>query len=155
MPLFHDALERMRASFEMLEAGKRPEMFAIGWFSEQQFRQINEMRLKLRLQPIEKNEIVFIGRHIFESRRVDNEYSIEDMLTQIHCAMSSESVPNVHWKMTAIENPDARQDGYGNMVHDRGIFECSNRKPRAELYSVIPEGDGLKKGMKIQKRAPK
>jgi len=29
-------------------------------------------------------------------------------------------------------------------VLDRAIFECTQRKPRAELFSVIPKGDTRK-----------
>jgi hypothetical protein len=46
--------------------------------------------------------------------------------------------------MTAMENPSGRPAGYGNIVHDRAIFECTQRKPRAELFSVFPKGDTRK-----------
>ena len=44
--------------------------------------------------------------------------------------------------MTALKNPVQRNDGYGNNVNDLGILELTQRKPRAELFSVIPKGDG-------------
>ena len=30
----------------------------------------------------------------------------------------------------------------GNLVHDEAVFECTGRYPYADLYSVIPKGDG-------------
>ena len=153
MPLYPDALVRIRTNLSMLETGQRPPVIAIGYFTPSQFREINAAREHHRLPPIAENEIVFMGRHLFESRRLGNGYTIDDILTQIQSAMSSSSRANVHSRMTAIENPAGRQDGYGNTVHDQAIFECTARKPRAELYSVIPEGDGLKRGMRIQDRA--
>jgi hypothetical protein len=46
--------------------------------------------------------------------------------------------------MTALEAGERRNDGYGNMVRDRAILELTQRKPRAELYSVMPKGDTIK-----------
>ena len=50
--------------------------------------------------------------------------------------------------MTTLENPLGRADGYGNTVHDRAVFECTTKKPRAELFSVMPKGDSRKPIMK-------
>ena len=95
---------------------------------------------RLGLHEIESPEIVFIGRHIYASRSKDG-YTIDDMVVQIESALSSASVVFANPKMTAMANPQARPDGYGNRVHDRAIFECTQRKPRTELFSVIPKGD--------------
>jgi hypothetical protein len=43
--------------------------------------------------------------------------------------------------MTALHAARDRADGYGCMVRDMAVFELSARKPRVELYSVIPKGD--------------
>ena len=118
-------------------------MIAIGEFSEPQFSDLNAVRRGLGLHEIESREIVFIGRHIFVSRDRDG-YTIDDMVLQIESALSSVSVVFANPKMTAMNNPQARADGYGNRVHDRAIFECTQRKPRAELFSVIPKGDDQK-----------
>ncbi|OAU96701.1 hypothetical protein AO385_0014 [Moraxella catarrhalis] len=47
-------------------------------------------------------------------------------------------------RMTAIQSITPRNDGYGNLVTDRAIFELTAKKPRAELFSVIPKGDNNK-----------
>lgn len=43
--------------------------------------------------------------------------------------------------MTALRSTFGRDDGYGNEVFDEAIFELTARKPKAELYSIIPKGD--------------
>ena len=60
---------------------------------------------------------------------------------QIESALVPDSIVIANPKMTAMQNPQTRDDGYGNAVHDRAIFELTQRKPRAELFSVIPKGD--------------
>ncbi len=112
----------------------------IGW---QQFNDLNAVRRGLGLHEIESREIVFIGRHIHVSRSKDG-YTIDDMILQIESALSAAAVVFANPRMTAMNNSQARADGYGNRVHDRAIFECTQRKPRAELFSVIPKGDDQK-----------
>ncbi len=63
------------------------------------------------------------------------------MVRQIESALSPDALVFANLKMTAMNNPQFRADGYGNRVFDRAIFECTQRKPRAELFSVIPKGD--------------
>ncbi|WP_256345048.1 hypothetical protein [Pseudomonas gingeri] len=46
--------------------------------------------------------------------------------------------------MTAVKSTQLRQDGYGNEVMDEAIFELTARKPKAELYSIVPKGDKIK-----------
>jgi hypothetical protein len=76
-----------------------------------------------------------------ESRRT---LTIDDVILQITSAFSVTSVI-IHTKhMTGMRNTIKRSDGYGNEVLDEVVFELTQRKPRAELYSVIPKGDYLK-----------
>jgi len=89
-------------------------------------------------------EVVFIGKHIYQSRVAKDGYAIEDVIDQISNAMHSESVVLDTSKMTAMENPNLRADRYGNMVKDRAVFECTVRHPRPELFSVVPRGDLIK-----------
>ncbi|KND54579.1 hypothetical protein BPUN_4306 [Candidatus Paraburkholderia kirkii] len=90
---------------------------------------------------MEDPEIVLIGKHLHGSRIVRDNYTIEDVLTQITSALDAGSVVVSSRKMTALDAVDFRADGYGNMVRDRAVLELTQRKPRAELYSVIPKGD--------------
>jgi hypothetical protein len=140
MPLYPDANTQIITNLQAIAAGGRASLIAIGVFTEQQFADLNAVRRGLGLHEIESREIVFIGRHIYASRSKDG-YVIDDMVRQIESALSPDALVFANLKMTAMNNPQFRADGYGNRVFDRAIFECTQRKPRAELFSVIPKGD--------------
>ncbi|WP_199189387.1 hypothetical protein [Trinickia dabaoshanensis] len=63
---------------------------------------------------------------------------------QIASALAADAVVMPNAKMTALESVTRREDRYGNVVRDRAVLELTQRKPRAELYSVIPKGDANK-----------
>ena len=140
MPLYPDAQAKIEANLRAIEAGNRAPLIAIGAFTDRQVADINAVRRGLGLHEIADKEIVFIGRHLHTSRAKDG-YSIGDMQRQIESALAAASIVIANPKMTAMQNPRTRDDGYGNAVHDRAIFELTQRKPRAELFSVIPKGD--------------
>jgi len=112
----------------------------IATFTIKQFEDINAVRRGLNLHELESNEIVFIGRHLFNSRTSDG-YTIDDIFLQIQSALSEHSLAIVNQRMSSIQATIGREDGYGNTVFDQAIFEMTQRKPRAELFSVIPKGD--------------
>ncbi|WP_438752819.1 hypothetical protein [Pararhizobium sp. O133] len=143
LPLFDGAEERICEMLKQIEQGQRVQMCAIGNFTEAQFVEINRLRHGIGLHPLENNEVLFVGRHIYSSRSRDG-YLISDIVMQISSALSPDSIPIISPRMTCIQNPDARSDGYGNKVHDRAVFEMTARKPKAELFSVIPKGDDNK-----------
>src|SRR5664280_3824090 len=87
-------------------------------------------------------EVVFLGKHLYASRIVGNGYSIEEVIEQIVSAMRDDSVIESHPKMNALINKGGRKDAAGNIVRDKAVLECTNRNPRIELLSVVPEGDG-------------
>jgi hypothetical protein len=122
-------------------------MIAIARFTDVQFAAINAGRAALDLHVLEQNEIVFIGRHLHTSRSKDG-YHIEDIVTQIVSALSVEALAEIQTHVSCMQNPNARDDGYGNQVFDRAVFEMTAKKPRAELYSVIPKGDTIKPNKK-------
>jgi hypothetical protein len=45
---------------------------------------------------------------------------------------------------TALQNPVARADRLGNLVHDEAILECSKYRPNPDIFSVMPKGDKIK-----------
>lgn len=141
MPLYGNAKEIIQTNLEKLTNGERPRFIAIGYFTDEQFNKINEFRLANILPVLEQNEILYMGRHHYESRVIKDGYTIIDLLQQIENSLSEKSEVVISPRMTAIQNPTPRNDGYGNTVIDRAIFELTSRKPRAELYSVIPKGD--------------
>ena len=73
---------------------------------------------------------------------------VDDMCRQIESVMLSTSVIFANHRMTSMQTSVERADGYGNNVKDVAIFECSQRKPRAELFSVVPKGDANKPNAK-------
>lgn len=88
---------------------------------------------------LEQNEILYIGRHHYESRVVRDGCNIDDLLKQIESTLSDKSRVIMAQRMTAIQSITPRNDGYGNPVNDRAIFELTRKKPRVELFSVIPK----------------
>lgn len=143
MPIFSGSEGLVRLNLTTIAQGGRPSVVEIGALTHEQFIEVNAIRAKLGLHEIRENGIVFLGRHLFNSRSNDG-YTIDDMVVQITSAMDSASIVMVNPGMTAIQNPAARIDRLGNRITDRAIFEATARKPRLELFSVIPKGDAIK-----------
>lgn len=145
MPLYPNGLELIRANLEALQRGERVHAVAIGTLTAAQLAGINCGRVKEPnpLPPIIA-EVLFIGGHVYKSRVIRDGYSIDEVIEQIESAMGEASVYIETHTMTAIQNPTARADRYGNQVKDRAIFECTTKHPRPELFSVMPKGDNIK-----------
>jgi hypothetical protein len=143
VPLFVGAEELLRSSLVSIAQGARPPVREIGALTHEQFAEINKARVELGLHEIRENGIVFLGRHLFVSRSADG-YTIDDMIEQIVSALDPASAVLVNSRMTAIQNVTVRNDRLGNQIRDRAIFEATVRKPRLELFSVIPKGDDIK-----------
>jgi hypothetical protein len=143
MPLQTQAAALIRANLEQIAAGQKASLVEIGSLTQQQLADINQHRAVRGPNPI-CTEVVFIGRHIYQSRTEKDGYTIDDVIEQISNAMRSNSLVLDTIKMTAMENPNLRADRYGNKVKDRAGFECAARHPRPELFSVIPKGDWIK-----------
>ncbi|WFU31469.1 hypothetical protein QA635_33855 [Bradyrhizobium brasilense] len=143
LPLFEGMEAVIRQHLERLANGDKVPMVVIGCFTDVQFAAINAGRAALELHLLEQNEILFIGRHLFASRSKDG-YGIDDIVRQILSALSEEALAHIDTFVSYTQNPNARDDGYGNQVNDRAVFEMTAKKPRAELYSVMPKGDANK-----------
>lgn len=145
MPLYDNAKYLIRANLEEVQRGGRVRAVIIGTFTPAQHEAINELKASQGRPLLESPEIVFLGSHLYNSRVTGDGYSLDDVMLQIDFALAATSlvvVPSP--KMTAIRSTVRRQDGYGNDVLDEAVFELSQRKPRAELYSVVPKGDRIK-----------
>ena len=143
MPLSEGAPALIRANLEQVQSGKRARLVVIGALTDSQLTAINDDRRAHGYPPIIA-EVVFIGRHVHQSRIERDGYSVDDVIDQIGSAMEAAAVVLQTPAMTAMENPASRADRYGNAVRDRAIFECSARHPRPELFSVVPKGDRIK-----------
>jgi hypothetical protein len=144
VPLFAGAEFLIKRNLEQIRDGGKAPLIVIGELTTPQVAAINEIRRRHNLRPIEPT-VVFIGKHIHDSRIAGDGYTISDVVEQITSAMASVSVAPGYSKMTSIQNPNPRPDRYGNhRIRDLAVFECSARYPKPELFSVIPKGDAIK-----------
>jgi hypothetical protein len=147
MPLLAKARRIMRTNLENvlenIENDLKPKLIVIGTLTVNQLAKING-NLATQGRPQMTEEVVFTGMHIYKSRVIRDGYTIEDVLDQITSAMEgiAEVLKNPY--ITGMQNPQLRSDRYGNKVNDQAIFECDDRYPRVQLYSVIPKGDKIK-----------
>jgi hypothetical protein len=140
MPLYDNAERLIRGNFAVVKRGGKPAAVAIGYLTADQMDQINTLR-RHRNFPEIIEEVVFVGKHMFESRVIQNGYTVDEVLIQIESAMCTRSRLIASPKMTVMENPGPRLDGDGSWVRDQAILECTARHPHPDLYSVIPKGD--------------
>jgi hypothetical protein len=143
MPLLENAGDLIRANLELLRDGKKAPLVTLGSLTDEQLAQVNNFRLANDFSPIIAR-IVFIGRHIYKSRIMDDGYTIKDVIEQIESATQTSAVVRVTELRTSLENPNKRFDRYGNSVSDRAVLECTAHHPWPELFSVIPIGDAIK-----------
>lgn len=141
MPLSTDGITMIRTNLELIAQGERPLVVTIGFLTDEQHSEISAYRTRHGMPPLESAEVVFMGRHIHNSRVTGDGYTIDDVVAQIEAAMAPTSKVVVGQKMTALRSTVERADGYGNLVKDEAILELTQRRPKAELFSVIPRGD--------------
>lgn len=141
MPLNPDAEQLIRQNLETISKGQRAPMVTIGKLSKGQVKALNVLRERQNQPALESDEIVFIGRHVYQSRVGKDGYSIDDVVAQIASALQDTSNAN---SATSIVSSQPRDDGYGNKVRDKAVFECTSRRPKLELNSVVPMGDHQK-----------
>ena len=141
MPLFKNAEYLIRANLQQLASNNRVRSVEIGRFTADQFEAINRQKEAQELPLLEDPGIVFIGSHAYRSRVIRDGSTIDDMVLQIEAALAATSIWKNATRMTALRSTIGRDDGYGNEVFDEAIFELTARKPKAELYSIIPKGD--------------
>jgi hypothetical protein len=143
MPLYPSAKGLIRKNLEALQAGQRVPRIAVGKLTMAQIKAVNAQQAAEGL-PLSIDEVVFVGRHIYKRRILEDGYLIEDVVDQIENALSEGSEVIANNYMTAIKNQVARADRLGNLVHDEAILECSRYRPNPEIFSVVPKGDKIK-----------
>jgi len=144
MPLYADGLKKIRRNMIDAQNGRGPRLTKVGFFTPEQLLLINEARRSMGFSELEP-VIVFHGAHLYNSRCVENGYTIDQVLVQIESAFSENSAVDSSRPSVVIRNPDKRTDDNGVQVNDEVVFECTGRHPYADLYSVIPRGDGRPK----------
>ena len=91
MPLRTEAAALIRANLEQIEAGHKARLVEIGALTPKQLADINKHRAAQGLIPISA-EVVFIGKHVYQSRIEKDGYTIDDVVDQISNAMHSDSL---------------------------------------------------------------
>jgi hypothetical protein len=142
MPLHDNAFDLIRRQLERIARGERVPLIEIGFLTYQQHQHVRELRRSIELPDVESPTIVYIGHHHYTSRTTQG-YTIDDMVRQIVACTDADAEILLFRRMTMLRAPAFRSDGYGNLVRDEGIFELTSRKPKIELFSVIPKGDRL------------
>ncbi|MGA2207212.1 MAG: hypothetical protein ABSG10_10845 [Terracidiphilus sp.] len=143
MPLNPNAKDLIRRNLEAIQAGQRVPRVVIGRLTTVQIEAINAQQMAENL-PLSIDEVVFVGRHIYKRRIVEDGYVIEDIVDQIESALAGESQVFTNKYMTAIRNPIPRKDRFGNLVNDEAILECTRYRPYPDLFSVMPKGDKIR-----------
>ncbi|MGH8040330.1 MAG: hypothetical protein ACREPD_21655 [Stenotrophomonas sp.] len=141
MPLYHDAPKLILEQLHRIAEGQRVCIVEIGELTDQQFDDLVRQKMALGQESPASRKLVFLGKHHYDSRVRKDGYMPCDLVRQLEAALASTSIIETHRHMTAVVSAIDRDDGYGNKVRDRAILELQARKPRAEVYSVIPKGD--------------
>jgi hypothetical protein len=144
MILFADGLKKIRRNLEEAHAGLRPKAVGIGKFTLEELKQINSVRTARGFSPLQP-KVIFHGFHLYKSRCVENDYTIEQVMIQIASALCEASLLEPSHASLVLRNPNGRIDEAGKFVHDEAVFECTGHFPFADLFSVIPRGDGKTK----------
>ena len=147
MPLVPGAADLIRKNLMKVHRGRNAWPVVIGYLTDVQLEMLNTERVRRGFKMMSA-KVVFVGAHIYDSRVKRDGYSFDDVVLQITSAMHETAVFRPDPKMSELESCIEREDGYGNRVTDRAVFECSMRYPKPELYSVIPKGDYIKPAKK-------
>ncbi len=148
MALHPDAENLIRSNLELAAkwfaaertARKKQPLARIGELSETQLTTINEQRLEEELPPVIA-EVLFDGRHMYESRCLEDGYTIDEVVEMTLIAFRDESTVAPGWS-TVLVSATTRVNKTGFTIRDEAIFECHGKLPHPELLSIVPRGDG-------------
>ena len=148
MGLNQDAEHLIRTNLELaarsfgLERAARPRqpIVRIGELSAAQLAQIYQQRQEEELPPVVA-EVLFDGRHMYESRCIEDGYTIDDVIEMVLNAFNDQARVAPGWS-TVLISSTTRVNRAGKTIRDEAVFECHGRLPHPELRSVIPRGDG-------------
>lgn len=140
MPLYANGLELIRVNLELIQSGERPKVVSVGYLTAQQHQDINTIRAASGMPLLAEPIVLFMGGHLYRSRNADG-YSIAEMLVMIEHSMDATAQAHATKRFTGLQGKTSRQDAYGNTITDLAVLELYSRRPKAELFSVIPKGD--------------
>jgi hypothetical protein len=142
MILYANAVELIRKNLETIASGGKASPVIIGELTAKQIGELNAKRNGNGFPHEHHASIKFVGKHIYDSRCRDDNYSIDDVIEQITSAFSQEFDIQEDRRGNIFLEGAPRSDNYGNTrIRDRAVFECTSNHPKLELYSIIPKGD--------------
>lgn len=145
MPLNTNSKQLIMQQLNKIYNNEPVRLISIGFLTNAQFEQLKEFKRSVGHTIPGSAELVYLGKHHYNSRVVKDNYSCLDLYLQIEAALSEDSIIKVETRMTAIQSIHPRSDGYGNTkIKDTVILELQSRHPRAEVFSAIPKGDLIK-----------
>jgi len=133
MPLSDEAPALIRANLEQLQAGNRVSLLVIGALTDTQLDAINDARRAHDYPPIVA-EVVFIGRHVYESRILRDGYTIDDVIDQIASSMEAAAV--------VIQTPTMTANGEPGLP-SRPLRERGARQSCFRMFRQTPEAGAL------------
>src|SRR5882672_3620247 len=101
MPLVDGAENRIRKNLQYIRNGRRAHTVVIGRLTDAQLSEMNGERAERSFPPM-KATVVFVGQHVYDSRILEDGYSVDDVIAQITCAMSETSVFHANPKMNSL-----------------------------------------------------
>lgn len=148
MSLYPEAEALLRSNLELAAvwfaaertSRRKPPIVRIGKLSDEQLSTINEQRAEEELPPIVA-EVLFDGRHLYESRCLEDGYTLDEVIEMVRIAFSDTSSVAPGWS-TVLRSATTRVNGAGLTIRDEVVFECHGKLPHPELLSVVPRGDG-------------
>jgi hypothetical protein len=90
MSLYPTALTAIRTNLELAANKQKPPIIRIGVLSAAQLVTVNAQREEEEMPPVVA-EVLFDGRHLYNSRCVEDGYSIDEVLEMISIAFSDAS----------------------------------------------------------------
>lgn len=134
----------------------RQKALNIAEMTQKEFDELNKARIAYGQPPLDSRVVRYNARHHYKSRGPTlegNDYLVDDMMDQLNSVTSGPlQVKTDHPKGPSLMNMRTRIDPYGKAINDRAVFSTDSYSVgKPELFSIVPEGDGLEKGKKLKK----
>jgi len=97
MPLYANAELLIRGNLAVVKRGTKPRPVRIGELTDAQVSAINAHRRSRNLGDINK-EILFVGKHLYDSRVLQDGYEVNDVIKQITGGLDSNSQSSTRQK---------------------------------------------------------
>jgi hypothetical protein len=110
MPLADNAEKLIRKNLQYIRNGRKAHPVVIGTLTEIQLAKMNEERAGRKFPPM-KAAVVFVGKHIYDSRVLKDGYSVDDVVAQIISGMHESCEFHANPKMNSLVSSTPRDEG--------------------------------------------